>query len=258
MDRPKSRAGVVAVAVCLTGFLTSCTNPTAHGGISPGPSAVSASSPTSPPSPFTMPNLVGLPLQSAQADVASAIGRCGACDVSVETGSSYSFKPAGIVVATNPPAGTKVYPGGAILLTVSRRIATEVATEVAAALSTSVTYVVATSRAGYVLECNQSPCQGDAYKVPFGRALILGGGVISAQGRSGFYAIKSAVEGSLGVLKGEGFRFVLLAASKTIVMGYTLTDWLNFGTWKQPSSPLLGLITAPSLLKYATAAAPVP
>jgi hypothetical protein len=224
-----------------------------HETVAPTTPISSAPSPmaTITPPPATMPSVTGDTLEEARA----AILGISDAQIHVSTTTTDQYL-AGTVFIQVPNPETILGQGSDVYLTVAKApppptasdVAATVAGQIASYLSHRVTYAVGSSSDGYVLECDQSPCQGDAYRVRFGRAIILANGVNSAKGKTGYMAIASAVGDNLDLLNATHFRFVVLSIGK-VVIGFKLDDWPNFGTPQQPSDPLLGLITNPRL-KY--------
>lgn len=110
--------------------------------------------------------------------------------------------------------------------------------------SRSASYALLTSRDGYVLKCDEDPCQQDAYKVRFGTSVAV---ALSGTVTKDIKVMKQAVMDDYGDLRDAGFKYVLYGfpgkGDKTVVLGFSLGDWRKWGTYQQPSDPTLGLIT---------------
>lgn len=205
--------------------------------------ALSSSSPT--PTTVVVPDLVGKSKENAEASL-RALG-LNADTVPTPTTEA---KP-GTVVSQSPTAGSSVDPStGSIYLFLAAAPPSPedtgriVAQEVAGSLS-KVSYAVLTSRDGYVLQ--------NAHKVRFGLALAISV-PLKTPARLKLRSMKQTVLDNMDALQQQGFRYVFIgfpdstavSGYGSAVVGYSLSDWKQWGTYKQ-TEILLGLITNKSI-----------
>jgi PASTA domain len=183
-----------------------------------------------------------------------ATGAVEALGLQVNTTERLSDEPFGTVVSQAPSAGESVAPASLVTLFIAsgplpspspKDAGLMVAQEVAGSVSNPVSYAELRDNDGYVVECPSDPCHQNGQQVAFDKALA-----IAVDGESGplWTTMKRAVLDNMLDLQLEGYRYVLIGFpgkphTETIVMGFKLSDWPKFGTFRQPSNPLLGLIT---------------